>query len=670
VPTLVSRPPKPRLTCRVGVTGHRPKRLALSNADWDRIREQAALVLQEVARTVAQLRDSDSRPSPYSDAAPVMRLISPLAEGADRIVAEAALRLNNPPYELQCIFPFPVAVYRTDFTERTEHEDGDGERSGKDFDELRRHATATLELDTEPGTDSSYVPLGHALVRQCDVLLAVWDEDPSKPGGTGEVMLEALRANIPVICIHARHTKDNAISLVDWQKGTIVLGEWSQTALTAKLRTVFTLAPRNDPHEHDAIAPEGKIDLAHALFDEPPKAPARTTVFSWVTRWAARLTGDSEFRDLLSSELSEFVRRPAEPAPADRALAAPQRGGLISDEVRRDVPANLRESAPLRDLVARLEQALGTVYTWTDLQANRYAALHRRHVTRSTLFLVPIAVITGYLVQRCLNSHAIGDSSAAAFWRVALSVVELAAVLIIFDSYVVVREHRYHDRWLDYRSIAEKLRHILMLMPLGRPGIDAELPPTLGANDARSHWTNWYVRAVAREVGVFAGKLHDASYRAACHALLRHWLVRGQIKYHYFAAIRAHAPMHMLHRWRYWIFLFVVLSPVLDLFLEPVGDHVKAKHWVECGLELVFFCVPAVFASWYAFTRLADFENIELRSRAELQRLTLVDEELSAQPDQPSAELVRAAAMTSHAMLAELVEWRIAATQREPELGH
>jgi hypothetical protein len=79
--------------------------------------------------------------------------------------------------------------------------------------------------------------------------------------------------------------------------------------------------------------------------------------------------------------------------------------------------------------------------------------------------------------------------------------------------------------------------------------------------------------------------------------------------------------------------------------------------------------VPAIFGSLYAFTRLSDFENIEVRGRAELQRLMRVDRELSEQSDQSSVDLLRATTLTSHAMLAELVEWRVAAALRQPELG-
>ncbi len=628
------------------------------------LRRRADEVLTAIAASVAQVRHRDAGRTPYSNEPALLRVVSPLAEGSDRLVARAGLELKPTACDLQCVFPFAADVYRHDFIERTEWEHPG---STEEFDELRKQASAVLELDSDPTAPNAYASVGLTLVRQCDVLLAIWDQGEAQgPGGTPEIVMEALRANVPVIGIDARRQQDHAISFIELQHGAASWGGWSLAELTQKLHTVFALAPRADVEdEHDPVAPVGKIDLAHALFDEPAAPPLAATLYGRVTRWAARLTGDAEFRPLLSDDLDMLVHAPASPRTADDA--PPE--GLLGEEVQRDVAPSLRTPV-LRDLVARLENVIGAAYTWTDLQANRYAALHRRHVSRSTLLLIPIAIVAGYLVQRCLNNEMIGDDWFAAALRVGLSVVELGCVVAIFDSYVTVREQRYHDRWLDYRSIAEKLRHIIMLMPLGRPGIDAELPPTLGENDARAHWTNWYVRAVAREASVLSGQLFDPDYRQACHALLRHWLVRGQIRYHFHAAVRAHAPLHLLHKYRYVIFAFLVFSPVVDLVTEPIGDtpHLL-RPLIDCLADLVFFCVPAIFGSFYAFTRLSDFENIEVRSRAELQRLMRVDRELSEQSDRASVDLVRATAMTSHAMLAELVEWRVAAALRQPELG-
>lgn len=658
---------RPRITCRVGVTGHRPKRLRANGADLTTLRQRVDEVLRAIADAGAQAHVPGAR-TPYADQPPLLRVVSPLAEGSDRLVARAGLELRPRAYDLQCVFPFAAEVYRRDFTERSEW---DAAGSAEDFDELHRRASAVLELDSERDAPNAYVAVGLTLVRQCDVLLTIWDgeEKAQGPGGTPEIVLEALRANIPVIAIDARRSHDHAIAFVELLHGTMTWCDWSLADLTAKLHTVLALPPRTRAPDPDQVAPEGDIDLAHALFDEPATAPPAATLYARIMDWAARLTGDQEFRPLLTSELHAFVHSAAEPGRAASDAEDDNAGGLLSQEVRRDVAPPLRTAA-LHNLVARLESCLGYSFTWTDQQANRYAALHRRHVTRSTVLLIPIAIVVGFVVQRCLNPGLIGESQGASLLRVALTLVELGVLLAIFDSYITVREHRYHDRWLDYRSIAEKLRLVFMLMPLGRPGIDAELPPTLSENDARAHWTNWYVRALMREAGVFAGRLFDPAYRQACHTLLRHWLVRGQIRYHYHAAARAHAPMHLLRKYRYVIFAFVVASPIVDLVNEPIAaDHEHVKQLIECLAELVFFCVPAVFGSWYAFTRLADLENIEVRSRAELRRLTRVDLELSERSDQSSVDLVRATTMTSHAMLADVVEWRVAAALREPDLG-
>lgn len=653
---------KPRLTCRIGVTGHRPKRLRANSADMSVLRQRVDEVLTAIATAVAEVRHRDAGRTPYSNEPALLRVVSPLAEGSDRLIARAGLELKPIPCDLQCVFPFATDVYRHDFIERSEW---DRAGSLEEFDELRKCASAVLELDSDPAAPNAYVAVGLTTVRQSDLLLAIWDQgEPQGPGGTPEIVMEALRANVPVIGIDARRVQDHAIAFIQLRHGTATWGGWSLAELAERLYTVFALPAAEPEHEHDQFAPAGKIDLAHALFSEPATPPPATTLYARVTRWTSRLTGDAELRPLLSDDLDQLVHAPAARRAQDEA---PVPGGLLSEEVQRDVAPSFFTPV-LRDLVARLERAIGAAYTWTDLQASRYAALHRRHVSRSTLLLIPIAIVVGFAVQRCLNRELIHDTWPAALLRVGLSLVELGCVLAIFDSYVTVREQRYHDRWLDYRSIAEKLRHIIMLVPLGRPGIDAELPPTLGENDTRAHWTNWFVRAVTRQAGVLSGRLWDPEYRQACHALLRHWLVRGQIRYHFHAAVKANAPIHLLRKYRYLIFVFVVLSPVVDLVTEPIESD-SLRQWIECFAELVFFGVPAIFGSFYAFTRLADFENIEVRSRAEMQRLTRVDRELSEQSDQSSVDLLRATSMTSHAMLAELVEWRVAAALRKPELG-
>ena len=78
-------PPHAPLAFRVGVVGHRPHRLDKANL------EQLAASIRTILSTVKEetLAVERNDKALYDGAGPVLRAISPLAEGTDRIFAEA-----------------------------------------------------------------------------------------------------------------------------------------------------------------------------------------------------------------------------------------------------------------------------------------------------------------------------------------------------------------------------------------------------------------------------------------------------------------------------------------------------------------------------------------------------------------------------------------------------
>jgi hypothetical protein len=97
-------PPKPRLTLRVGVTGHRPNKFAPDAVT--RVRPQLVSVLKRLCAALDTVHRV--HPDAYDAAPPVLRVISPLAEGADRLVADEALALGA---ELVAPLPFARDFY-------------------------------------------------------------------------------------------------------------------------------------------------------------------------------------------------------------------------------------------------------------------------------------------------------------------------------------------------------------------------------------------------------------------------------------------------------------------------------------------------------------------------------------------------------------------------------
>lgn len=125
-------------------------------------------------------------------------VLSPLAEGADRIVARVAMDVLKA--RLIVPLPLPVATYVQDFPE-----------TRGEFDALLARADDVIEgpllsagtawQDYGEPRNLQYAWVGDYVVRHCHVLFALWDGKPARgTGGTAEVVKwfrESIRGGTP-----------------------------------------------------------------------------------------------------------------------------------------------------------------------------------------------------------------------------------------------------------------------------------------------------------------------------------------------------------------------------------------------------------------------------------------------------------------------------------------
>lgn len=161
----------------VGVTGHRWNRL--QNADIGALRACVRGALERLAEAAS---------------GQLMRLVSPLAEGADRIVAEEAVALG---WQLQSALPFAKHEYEKDFASPA---------SRSEFRLLLAKAEKVDELRgsraSRDSRDSAYAAVGRLVLDSCDVLVAVWDGANARgEGGTAQMVREARESGMPVVWI-------------------------------------------------------------------------------------------------------------------------------------------------------------------------------------------------------------------------------------------------------------------------------------------------------------------------------------------------------------------------------------------------------------------------------------------------------------------------------------
>ena len=171
---------RPRACLRVGVTGHRtgPK---LPPDTEPAIRANVARLFDRMSGQLAKAtRDAQWAFSPEP---PELVVVSALAEGADRIVAEGGLAAGA---VLEVILPAARDAYERDF---------ETAQSKSDYRDLLGMARSVFELDTPSGAlaeKRGYEAAGLVMLAQTDVLIAIWNEgEAAGIGGTGAIVQQS-----------------------------------------------------------------------------------------------------------------------------------------------------------------------------------------------------------------------------------------------------------------------------------------------------------------------------------------------------------------------------------------------------------------------------------------------------------------------------------------------
>jgi len=160
----------------VGVSGHRnlPDLEIVSNAVDEALREILAV---------------------FGDNS--LQVISPLAEGADRLVAWRAMAN----YSVRLVVPLPLEMsdYMLDFKSIS---------SKAEFITLLEQADQVFELPAEDTREACYLDAGMYILDHSDVLIAVWDGAPARGiGGTAEIVTEARERGMPIAWVQVAGKK-------------------------------------------------------------------------------------------------------------------------------------------------------------------------------------------------------------------------------------------------------------------------------------------------------------------------------------------------------------------------------------------------------------------------------------------------------------------------------
>lgn len=605
-------PPRPRLTFRVAIVGHRPGKLPP-----DAIAAVRAAIA-DTLRTAAGEAEAALRRAPecYRDEPPLLLGYTGLAEGADTLGAEAILEEG---WHLHAVLPYDAAAYRDDFPESA---------SRARYESLLARAAKVSVLDGTPGRWDRYVPLSRVIGDSADLIVAVWDgEEAAGAGGTANIVRQARRESIPVVRI------DPVADAWPWLEDLSASDQGRARRLS-----------RLDDRIRALLAPPRELDAA--------------------TRWFGETGGPHRTPGTFDAVVRVLMRITRQHGPAGRRAPAPL---AVDPGADRDREWRAAWRDPLGAVADDTATRFASQHGWADELARWYAARFRS--TFSLLFVLAVAsVVVGATVQLEVAGRGVGLA-------LVLPIVEPVVLASMLYFVIRTRKAGWHERWLDYRSLAEHTRHLAVLWPLGRTTSVVRLPVRPIPQDPRLSWVSWLLRAVSREAGLVATRF-DRGYAEA----LRRWLVREeaapQRAFHRARRIRLgrlSTPLEALAQRLVELALFLSLLRLMELptvfgQLIGAGDGkttevaVSQRWWVILGA--VSTGLPALAAGIHGFLGMADFEGTALRSagiEGRLDELEQILEELEPLDVTGVGEIAKE---MTRAMEGELGSWHSAAASR------
>jgi hypothetical protein len=573
---------RPRMCWRVGISGH----IKLEGANLDDLKKSISEVFDHIDAALVKAKGRKDATLIFSDAPPLVAVVSPLAEGADRIFAELAVARG---YELRTPLPFEQEEYERDFP-----------NSVKAFQDLLLKARAgggIGELYGRPTTDdernAAYLGVGKFVVRNCDLLVAVWNgKEAGGTGGTEQIVNFARRVGVPVVHIAsvAPHTRRMFPSrAVDW----LPYDESAQIDAIVDKIMPRVRAPRDHDHDHEPHdcthadkLKDPALHRADVYFrgdrlrktsDEPdylylgPFAPRRRWYSSWMWPLAKLFPG---WVWLLGRNIDVVKAKKALPpcGPDD-----PTARYLFLHHQRAD--------------------ALSTFYS---------------NVHRGTFLLVYfLAALALSFAVASLEFHEWKKGPFGLEGFEFFTGLELITLLALGALVWVDNAFFWRDRWLEYRLLAELLREADLLAQVGRPMPMARIDDLAQDLPGRA-WVTIAYSAIIRRAGIVTQKLDDKrllqlrDYAADTR-------LQDQIAYHLKAEARNEAIGSKLR-------LFGALAfgaTIVVAFIKLIYGHD-----VECWhLGLFAGILPALAYAFFGIRNQAEFEIVSRRSERMIAKL-------------------------------------------------
>lgn len=608
------------MTLRVAVAGHREH----SNISIDNtiLVEQITALYKMLYGQLIECYEHPYAKRLYSAARPNLRILSSLADGADRLLLEP--NLVGEQFELSCVLPFNAKEYANDFSLESQ----------KEYFQLLDKAgyqtptSRVLELNgSRQNSDHAYRDCGDTLVKNCDLLVALYDGKQKQGFGTAWTVTLAHRQKIPVVWIDIEHP--SKIHFIQHNGSQPKLVEFSKTEMGDWLRHVLLFDTILDSKADPELAEKVLSKFDHFTQEKPLKLEPDNTI---------------DFND-------------GGPIEANHSLFNPLAHGfsflkksLTSSKVVDSKLADYNDNTPShKDLTGSVDHlcalfhnpsshAYYAAYLRADRLANFYATLHRG-------IFIFIYILGAMALIIAAFALAVSDPSVYGNLALYCAIIELVLLFSIYCLYRQDHGKELHDKWLEYRCIAEFLRPTLYLSFFGtnypmRRFRDSE--ETIGRNllghgGAQRCWAYLYTETVLRWVGFSGNTINQEYLNTAVDFTRKQWLGK-QYHYHTKNAIGMKLLGKNLAKISETMFVSTIIVVAVKIGLSAAGVY---WFYLSKVLGLLATWLPVLGTTAFAIRNHAEFEISAQRSLTTRETLLGYNKQLqNAQSDELTLETI------------------------------
>jgi hypothetical protein len=433
-----------------------------------------------------------------------------------------------------------------------------------------------------PQDTNGFARARNLMLRQIDLLVAIWDGHvQEKAGGTTDVVAHALEAGIPVVWIATKKNQHPWVisHIDDANRETPYANATSgpiADAVMSQLSVREKRAVHREPWAFETASTNAQTRLHDFLHETVPDR-CYWMAYDWIK------IGLRPWRWRLTKKLSG------------------------KEDVRKSWAPFLSSLSGSDDFGKKVEGILLPRYAAVDALANYYGQKYRSAYVLAYLFSA-CAVATGL-------SHFVLPHGEVI--KIALAAAEFVLVLAIIVIVHRGQKFRWHDRWLDYRALAEMLRHLRFLGLLGQyeNRAYAEAAARPGAS-----WVLWYLRATMRELGPPSRDLGPEYQRKVLAAMISAELT-PQIEYHTdnMAGLRRlHQRLHLLGNLCFFAAFLILLGSMILLATQWACSYCFLKHEEFGSLGTIATVItaflPALGAAFAGIGFTGDFDGFAERS--------------------------------------------------------